>query len=715
LALLVVGFAQPAPRPPAAQAASDLTLYGDALAGGWVDWSWNTTRNFNNSSPVQSGTASISVRYDAGWAGLYLHANAPVDLANYDRLRFWIHGGSTGGQQLRIVANGSEPSVAVTANANQWKQVEVMLSNLGSPASLSELYWQDTTGGAQAVFYLDAITLVARTGPPPPTATPGSGPALSVNVAASRKPISPHIYGLNFADETLANELDLPVNRWGGNATTRYNYLNDTYNTGSDWYFQNIPNPNSNVGALPAGSASDQFVEQNNRTGTESLITAPLIGWVAKRRPPTGGHPYDCGFSIAKYGAQQSFDPWDPDCGNGVRTNGSNVTGNDPTDTSVAITPSFVQGWVNHLKGRFGTAASGGVQFYNLDNEPMLWHHTHRDVHPNPVTYDELRDRTYQHASAIKQADPTAQTLGPVLWGWCAYWYSAADNCAPGNDYRAHANTPFSIWYLQQMRAYEQANGVRILDYLDWHYYPQASGVALAPAGNASTQALRLRSTRSLWDPTYVDESWIAQSGPEGGVVRLIPRMRQWVNAHYPGTKLAITEYNWGGLEHINGALAQADVLGIFGREGLDLATLWAPPASNQPGAFAFRIYRNYDGNGGKFGETSVQATSADQDKLAIYAAQRSSDQALTVVVINKTGNALTSALSLSGFSPATSAQVYRYSAASLGAIVTQPPQTVLANGFTATYPANSITLFVIPTGTPLVLDKSVYLPLVRR
>ena len=47
--------------------------------------------------------------------------------------------------------------------------------------------------------------------------------------------------------------------------------------------------------------------------------------------------------------------------------------------------------------------------------------------------------------------------------------------------------------------------------------------------------------------------------------------MRDWSANFYPGTKLAITEYNWGGLDDINGSLAQADILGIFGRERLDL------------------------------------------------------------------------------------------------------------------------------------------------
>ena len=136
-----------------------------------------------------------------------------------------------------------------------------------------------------------------------------------------------------------------------------------------------------------------------------------------------------------------------------------------------------------------------------------------------------------------------------------------------------------------------------------------------------------------------------------------IPRMHQWVTDNYPGTKLAISEYNWGGLEFINGALAQADVLGIFGRGGLDLATLWSPPDITQPGMFAFRMYRNYDGQGHTFGDISLQSASADQDKLAIYAAERASDGALTLMAINKTAQPLTSSLSLAHFSSSASAK----------------------------------------------------------
>jgi hypothetical protein len=172
--------------------------------------------------------------------------------------------------------------------------------------------------------------------------------------------------------------------------------------------------------------------------------------------------------------------------------------------------------------------------------------------------------------------------------------------------------------------------------------------------------------------------------------------MRDWIDNNYPGTKLAVSEYNWGALDHINGALAQADVLGLFGRERVDLAALWAELNFDDPAAFAFRMYRNYDGNGSSFGDVSLSATSTDQEQLAIYAAQRSHDNALTLIVINKSENDLTGNVSLSGVTPSGNAAVYRYSEADLSTIVRQPDQAVTARGFGADFPASSITLFVL-------------------
>ncbi len=690
---------------PIARAAGDVTIYDDDVAGSWANWSWDSTLNLTNPSPVHLGTHSLAVTYTAAWAGLYLHSNSTLYGPNYSVLHFWIRG--TGSNEHLTVTIYDTPShngplVPVTATANTWTPITIPLTSLGNPSSISGLAWQDSTGGAQPVFYLDDIALIAE----PITVTL----ALSVDAQSGVHPISPYIYGLNFADEALANELRLPVDRWGGNSTTRYNYLNDVANTANDWYFENIPQDDPLPPSLPDGSASDQFIEKDRRTGTQTLLTIPMIGWTAKSH--SGGHPYDCGFNTAHYPSQQAYDPYQATCGNGLYTNGTPITGNNPADTSLAINHTFVQNWINYLKGKYGSASNGGVLFYDLDNEPMLWNSTHRDVHPNPTSYDEMLTRTIDYAAAIKATDPNAQTLGPAEWGWTGYFYSALDAAAGGDwwnhpqDRLAHGDIPFTDWYLQQMKAYEQAHGQRLLDYLDLHFYPQADGVSLSPAGDANTQALRLRSTRSLWDPTYVDESWI------GEAIDMLPRMKQWVTDNYPGTKIAISEYNWGALDDLNGALAQADVLGIFGREGLDLAALWSPPNPTDPGAYAFRMYRNYDGQHRMFGELSVSAASTDQDQLSIYAARRGFDNALTLMIINKSTGVITAPLSLSNYDPQLSAQVYRYSGSNLNLIAQLPDIGVSTTGFTATYPASSITLIAMQ---PIIPPLHVYLPIVMK
>jgi hypothetical protein len=138
-------------------------------------------------------------------------------------------------------------------------------------------------------------------------------------------------------------------------------------------------------------------------------------------------------------------------------------------------------------------------------------------------------------------------------------------------------------------------------------------------------------------------------------------------------------------------------VLGIFGREGLGLATLWAPPSADQPAAYAFRMFLNYDGRGSGFGETGVRATSTDQGRLAAYAATRKSDGALTLLIINKTSSDLTSTVSTAGRPGAGKARVYRYGQADLSRIVRVADQPVTPKGFTATFPTNSITEVVVP------------------
>lgn len=515
---------------------------------------------------------------------------------------------------------------------------------------------------------------------------------VTVDFSIRPYPISPLIYGVNFATKQEAFELRLPLNRSGGNATTRYNWQQNATSSGSDWYFLTHGEP----GAGP-GASVDAWVQDNNASGvpggTKSMVTIPCLGWVAKLGP---NGEYTWSFSVAKYGAQQQTEPWHPDAGNGVWLNGNPVTGNDPNDANKPVSASYQAGWLQHLLANFGTASQGGVAYYMLDNEPALWHETHRDVHPVGVTMDQLWERSRAAALVAKQVDPSAQVCGPEEWGWLGYlhsgfdvqWAAAHNWQFPGPDKQAHGGMDMAPWLLKQFKSEEAIQGKRILDVFSLHYYPQGNYGWSDVSANA--QLWRNRSTRSLWDPNYTDESWI------NAKIRLIPRMKEWVQAHYPGTKLGITEYNWGADTHISGALAQADVLGILGRERVDLANRWVCPDTGTLAFNAIKMYRNYDGAGAAFGDKSVLCAFPDPDTLAAFASYDSATREAKVMLVHKRLSQSAS-VKVQFVIPARAngpAKVYQLTSANT--INRLSDLAVSGNAVTLNLPAQSITLVIV-------------------
>ncbi len=428
------------------------------------------------------------------------------------------------------------------------------------------------------------------------------------------------------------NDLNSPLNRNGGNNTTRYNWQLNADNRGNDWYYESIAESSAT-----AGERGDTFIANARAANANAMLTVPTIEWVARVGP---NRSKLASFSVAKYGAQTGTDwQWFPDAGNGVRTNGQFVTGNDPNDANVPSTSLFQQEWVRHLVTRWGTNANGGLRYYILDNEPSIWHSTHRDVRPTSPTMNEIRDKTVDFAQKIKAVDPTALVVGPEEWGWSGYFYSGYDQQYGSlhgwgslPDRANHGGADYLPWFLDQMRQQQTISGQRLLDVFTVHYYPQ--GGEFSDDVSTAMQLRRNRSTRSLWDPGYVDETWINDR------VQLVPRLKSWVNTYYPGTPIGITEYNWGAENHINGATTQADIYGIFGREGLDMGARWATPASSTPTYKAMKMYRNYDGNRSTFGDVSVAASVPNPDNVAAFAAvalgrwraDRHGDQQILVV-----------------------------------------------------------------------------------
>lgn len=708
LALNLLGiWLSTAPLPGVAQTSQ--AIYADTLQSGWVDWGW-ATRNYANSSPVHGGSSSISVTASS-WQALYLH-RSPQNSAAFTHLTFWIHGGSTGGQNVQVQATRNEvaqsPGVLSPLPANSWRQETIALADLGvaNVADFDGLWWQVQNVSGTTTFYVDDIALIGTTNPPLPETGYSNSVTITVDAALNQRPINPLIYGVAFASSSQLDELNAPLNRWGGNSTTRYNWQLNADNKGHDWYFQSLAQSSATPGA-----AADDFITDTKAGGSQPILTIPMIGWMPKLGP---NRSRLSSFSIAKYGPQTGNDwQWFPDAGNGTGTNAATQTSwliatNDPTDANFLTNSAFQQAWVQHLTNRWGRATNGGVRYYTLDNEYALWNSTHRDVHPTGATMQGIRDKIFDYGAKVKAIEPNGIVLAPEEWGWPGYLYSGYDwqwagnnsNWNPANfpDRAANGGMDFGPWLLQQMQQYELTNGTRLLDVFTLHIYPQGAN-QFTDDTSLATQLGRNRSTRALWDPNYVDQSWI------NATIKLIPRMREWVTNYYPGTQIGITEYNWGAENHINGATAQADLFGIFGREGLDLATRWTTPASSTPTFKAMKLYRNYDGNKSTFGETSVAANVPNPDRVACFAALRA-DGALTVMAINKQpGTNASVTLALNNFLPNGTAQVWQLTAAN--AILQLPNLNFSGGTFSNTLPAQSVTLFVLPGGTPPQLSQA--------
>jgi glycosyl hydrolase family 44 len=558
------------------------------------------------------------------------------------------------------------------------------------------------------VFSALALALLGASHRP----VPNLNPAVTINVDASanRRAIDPRIYGVAFAPDTATiNDLSIPINRWGGNTTSRYNWIYSTANHAVDYFFENIPD--NVVGDGSNGESADAFIN----LGSQAIITIPVMKYLPKARQK------DCAYTSAKYGpegccsgyANTQFEP--PDCGNGFSTAMGNppLKGvNIPTDVETLYDPASPHqaDWIQHMIDTHGTAATTGVKYYAIDNEPDLWDSTHFDIHPDPSTYDEIGNALLEFGPMIKTKDPNAKVLAPELSGWMWYFDSAYGWANGHNDQTNHGGVYFVPWLLQQAKAYEQAHGVRIMDVLSLHWYPQGKKVGNGPITNnefdpnnpadevtTDTKLLRNQSTRSLWDPNYVDQSWIHDLGYENNEPHLIPLMREWVNTYYPGTQIAITEYNWGAENDPNGATAQAEILGIFGREGLDMATRWTSPDPASNVYQAYKMYRNYDG-AHSFGDISVRAaqTDGDIDNVSAFAALRSSDGALTIMVMGKFLTDQTPVtINIANYIPSGAAKVFRLDA---GNVITPQPDLPLAGSslsFTAN--AQTVNLFVIP------------------
>ncbi len=470
----------------------------------------------------------------------------------------------------------------------------------------------------------------------------------NINTNAGTGNISPFIYGANVLHNFPVSSVNnyypgIPSRRFGGDRVTGYNWENNFSNGGS--YVCDPGHPgdldfcNPNDDALPffhqlavndyqkAGEVLKAFHNISVDNQSYSLIQLPMAGYVSR-----DGDGY---VTIAQ--SAPSF-RWV----NVVNEKGSpfSLTPNQNDDNM------YVDEEINFLLQTYGSSSSpNGVKGYEMDNEPDIWYAdgeqggaetgTHPRLFPQPLRVDVFLAKTYEMAKTIKRMDAAAETFGPAFANYAGYF-----NLHFAPDWGNYSGTypRFVETYLAKMNEYSQAENKRLLDVFTLHWYSQEDGVD----GDLTTPDVvqrRLQAPRSLWDDTYVENSWITQFVTNNQPIRQIPDLQEAIDNYFPGTKIGFTEWRFGTGDNISTGISTADALGIFGKYDVYFATFFEKLQGYVKSSFL--LYRNFDGNGGRFGNKKIFSSSDNIEKTSIYASLNDSNSEMHLIVLNKTNQTI--------------------------------------------------------------------------
>ncbi|MBI5706758.1 MAG: endoglucanase A [Armatimonadetes bacterium] len=476
---------------------------------------------------------------------------------------------------------------------------------------------------------------------------------LAVTIDATQKTaISPYIYGVNYP-EWEGFKIAIPFARQGGNRMSAYNWETNASNAGNDFRHQNDNYMGSSY--EPAWTLKTFMKAAQNR-GATVLLTVPTLGYVSADKRGDGDVANTPNYLETRF--LRSY-PRKPD-------------GNFEFPPNTGDKAVYQDELVRHIES---VKSPKTPVWYSLDNEPDLWFSTHARICPKPLTYQQIIDNNVAYASAIKAVAPKALIFGPANYGWMGFrrFQDAPD--AQGRD--------FLDVYLAAMKEAERKAGKRLLDVLDIHWYPEAKGDGVRITGGGpdkpGTPVARVQAPRSLWDPTYVEDSWITKDFLKGRPIALLPGVQEQIRKQYPGTKLAITEYDFGGKADISGAIAQADVLGLFGKYGVFAAANWGFRPGDTGTLAGYRAFLDMDGRGRRFGSLGLAVSGVPVEKAAVYAAMDPKTPGwATLVVINRNSSPLAFQFAIKGF-VARKAMASAYTAQ--GLVEPKPVQATVARG----------------------------------
>jgi hypothetical protein len=551
------------------------------------------------------------------------------------------------------------------------------------------------SGLSNGTTYYYVVSAVSSAGEGPnsnqASATPVNGPAdVTITVDPTKNhPISPYIYGTNFYSGNTAPQPNFTLDRDGGNRWTAYNWETNASNAGSDYIYNNDAYLSSSN--VPA-EAVRSFIAGDQGAGLASLVTFQMQGYAAADE----AGPVDVTQPLATRLAARFKQVIEKKS----TKDSTPFTLTPPTSDAYVFMDEFA--WALDQKfpgvGIFGASPTHPT-LLSLDNEPDLWNTTHLEVQGSTnISPDNFVTKTVALSEALKDQFPNIIIFGPVNYGFSGIYSWQGDPTLSPTPSGANW---FADKYLAGIKTASTAYGKPVVDVYDFHWYSEACASSCMP--DASTRVTNLtgstltdtqvqaivQSPRSLWDPTFTENSWITNSVLHAPI-NILGRLQAKVAAENPGMKLSITEYENGGFNHIAGTIAQADNLGIFGSMGVFAANFWPPSGTYSYALAGFRAFRGFDGGTANFPSTSLQTTSSDVASVVVYAASDPSILGrICFVAINRSTSSKVTVIN--GQALAGAAHLYQMTAASTAG--QSPVQPVFAGLVPASGPSLTITL----------------------
>jgi hypothetical protein len=650
------------------------------------------------------------------WHGFYPD-NAGTDISGFKNLRFWI--------RLKLDDPKKAPELkdltVALASSNKAKEESAQVSLIGYLESLTDQEWHEVViplgeftkgkgkgfdltkawefrigeyamGERNFTVYVDnigfdnraIISLISL--PEKREQAPLGSDVLDVTVkldlSAAGTAVSPYIYGVSHGDVEALHEMGVSIRRQGGNLSSVYDWRTGFTSAGHDWFFENrkmleTPHPEENVWVV--------MHRENKKHGMKSFFTMPSE-WVAKDGTSSG-------FPKALYPDCEQFAPDRPDACNGKSKQKDKdekpITlkcGKHPTQNGKQVGLEYNVELVKYAikDAGFGRADQGGVDIIALDNEPMLYIETHRDMFCKGFTYDEYWERTKKYAELIRAADPSVKIAAPALWGWTAYSHASGDmqyreekglgwdQMEKLPDYAKYG--PFALDFMRRAAEYKKKTGKNLIDIFVFHGYPNTPRLGWdnrAEFTNPSPelQELRVRDVRKFWDESYRDpETWMGKESWANGNVAYVPLMRRWMKEAGFNVPIAIGEYDYSGPEggeEISAAVAEAESLAAFARTEVAYSMYWADPRKHGPVYFAFKMFRNPDGKRTAVGDRFLVGEASDADSVSVYAFKDDKRKVTSFIILNKRAKkGAKLALELGVSVPAQKAPRYEYSGA---------------------------------------------------